>query len=84
MAFGLPTARFLFRGSELHCCYVHRKQSHQNPLCTMRDAGRQLRVRQVLLSLPDYAGRSHLHGWADVLRALSVGMRLQNLGLIFP
>src|ERR1700719_1064632 len=53
----------------------------QISLRTMRNARSGVRVRQVLLSLPNCAGSPHLPGWPDVLQPLPHRLRLQDLGL---
>jgi hypothetical protein len=47
----------------------------------MRNAGKQLPVRQILLLVPDHRQCPHLRGWSDVLRTMPPRLRLQNFRL---
>ena len=77
----LPRAHSPLFRLALQYCYVHRNRFRQIPLRAMRNAGIPVRVRQVLLPLPDGSRSSPVPGRAAVLRALPRRLRLQNLRL---
>src|SRR5207302_8855166 len=68
---------------ELHWRYELRRRDWQEVrLHAMRDGGGSLRLRKVLLPLPEPVRRSALPGWTVLLPALSRGLRLQDSGRI--
>jgi hypothetical protein len=77
----LPRAHSPLLRLALQYCYVHRNRFRQIPLRAMRNAGIPVRVRQVLLPLPDGSRSSPVPGRPAVLRALPRRLRLQNLRL---
>src|SRR5579862_141640 len=77
----LPTALSCSLPDAVQFAHGHHDHKPEVPLHAMRDDGRPLRLRKILLPLPIADGSPPVRGWPLLLQALPRSLRLYRFGV---